>query len=76
METKEYQLISNKCPHISKKIMLLWGSQEMNRYFSDLFINTRYGARKGFPKQLADSLEYLKDKHKIEFPKLLNILIE
>lgn len=73
IETTEYQLLYNRCPHIAKKIMLMWGSRDMNVYFSDLVLNNRNGARKGFNVDIAESICYLFEKHKEEFPKLINI---
>jgi len=73
IDTKEYQLLSKKYPHIAKNIMLKWGGYEMNTYFSDLFLGIRSGARNGFPEETATAIKVLSEKHRKEFPRFINI---
>jgi hypothetical protein len=73
IETKEYQEIEFKYPHIAKKILLNWGSCDMNNYLTNLLLDTRYGARDGFPIEDAENILFILEIHKKEFPWLVNI---
>lgn len=78
METPEYLQISTKYPHIAKKIVLLWGSYDMDEYFRNLLFDTRNVTREGFPVKDALCICELYKIHKQKFPEIeckLNIKI-
>lgn len=72
-ETKEFQHLDKIYPHITKKIMLNWGSSDLNEYLSDLLIENRNGERKGFPNYDFQCIQYIMDIHVSNFLNLINI---
>ena len=75
IKTEEFQCIEKYYPHIAKNIMLLWGSTDMNSYFSKLIIDNRDCTRTGFPKRVSDYIINLMEIHKEDFPELINVRI-
>lgn len=73
IETNEYQHLEKYYPHIARKILLMWGSPEMIRYFNDLLVDSRGGIREGFSLETVNNIFHLKDVHKREFFKYVNI---
>lgn len=45
----------------------------MNNYLTNLLLDTRYGARDGFPIEDAENILFILEIHKKEFPWLVNI---
>lgn len=72
LDTPCYKKIECKYPHIAKNIMLLWGSECMNMYFSALLYDKRQGERCGFPDKDMQCVDDLFEIHKKEFPQFLN----
>lgn len=50
-EDEAYKEISQKYPHIAKKLIIFWGSEFCEPYLDSLFIDTRSGTRRGFPPE-------------------------
>lgn len=50
-------------PHITSKIVALWGTVELHNYFEKLFSDTRGDTRKGFPSTAARALLALTNLH-------------
>lgn len=73
IQTGEYDYLQIKYPHITKKIMLYWGSRDMNLFFCDLLYNIRQGERIGFPIYDAHCIKCLFELHKKSFPQFVNI---
>jgi hypothetical protein len=73
INTREYNYILAKYPHIAKYINLYWGGPEMNRYFSDLILGNRNGVRKGFTSDAIHSINSLMKLHMESYPKFLNM---
>jgi hypothetical protein len=73
LETEHFKIVNEYYPHIANNIMMLWGSSEMNIYFSKLINDVRYCTRKGFPKKIFDAILELKSIHQKEFPKFVNV---
>ncbi|MED5509142.1 MAG: hypothetical protein VX841_02505 [Pseudomonadota bacterium] len=48
-QDESYLKISQKYPHIAKKLLIFWGSEFCEPYLDSLFTETRSGTRRGFP---------------------------
>jgi hypothetical protein len=48
-------LINNEYPVIGKRIEMLWGSAELQKYLNDLIYDDR-GDREGFPRHIAAAI--------------------
>jgi hypothetical protein len=75
IQTKEFDVISIKYPHIAKKIMLLWGSYDMHQYFLNLLYDTRDGKRQGFPVHDYLCIIRICNIHRKNFPKIFKVNI-
>lgn len=51
--------------HLQKKIESMWGSPQLDGFISSLFVDSRDGARKGLPIELAGELAFLADLNKM-----------
>lgn len=45
--------------HVCQKVCASWGKTELNRYLSELILDTRGGQRQGFPMDVAAELFFL-----------------
>lgn len=50
-QDESYLKISQKYPHIAKKLLIFWGSEFCEPYLDSLFTETRSGTRRGFPPE-------------------------
>jgi hypothetical protein len=50
-------------PHITSKIVALWGTVELHKYLEKLFSDTRGDTREGFPSTAARALLALTNMH-------------
>ena len=48
--------LEQQFPHVTAKIMELWGLPAINQYFIDLMLHTRAVPRKGFPPKAAKEI--------------------
>jgi len=60
-------LVVEKFPRIGDKIILMWGSVELQKYFIDLIVDER-GDRQGFPPQIGSALMRIYREHTKLFP--------
>lgn len=51
-------------PAILKKISMLWGTRELDKLIQDLILDSRGGARQGFPMETAHELLFLAECNK------------
>ena len=65
---EDFVLVNEKFPHIGKKIAVFWGHQECYELFVNLMLDTRDGARQGFPKEIGQALHRLSMLHDEKFP--------
>jgi len=65
--------------HLQKKIESMWGSPQLDGFISSLFVDSRDGARKGLPMELAGELAFLADLNKmlraVEMAERLNLSV-
>ena len=52
-EDKYPHILEKKFPHVFARILELWKVPAMEKYFTDLMMDTRDGKRKGFPPDAA-----------------------
>jgi hypothetical protein len=62
--------LEEQFPRILNKIIIMWGSPELDQYFSELLMDSRGGTRQGFPPNIASEIFNLSMAHsgKIEGP--------
>ena len=60
-------LITEKFARIADKILLMWGSPELQQYLDGLILDDR-GGRQGFPPQIAAALVRIHGEHGKLFP--------
>lgn len=60
-------LVVDKFPRIGDKIILMWGSIDLQKYLCDLIVDHR-GDRQGFPPPIAAALMRIFDEHSKLFP--------
>lgn len=65
----EYSIVKNKLPHIAENLKTFWNSQYFEDYVTSIMLDTRDGARKGFPIEIAKALNELSRVHSELFPK-------
>ncbi|HXE40048.1 MAG TPA: hypothetical protein VN639_16395, partial [Azonexus sp.] len=58
-----FRLINQRYPHIGKRILELWETQELGDYIDKLLGDTRGGTRAGFPQDVVAMLEALRIAH-------------
>lgn len=73
LQNPDFILVGEKFPHITQKILTLWGSHEMNIYFQSLLYDVRVCTRKGFPKDVFMALENLQKSHNEKFNQFVNV---
>lgn len=52
-------------PHLINKISLMWGSPELNDFIDTLILDSRDGARQGFPTGVGNDLVFLAETNVI-----------
>ena len=55
-------------PHVSKKIVCSWGTQDFREYVNTLFYTTRNTTRQGFPLEVLTELSVVVELHQKLFP--------
>jgi len=65
-------IISEKLPHIQRKIDVMWGTQSCRDYLMTLVSDNRDGQRKGFSMDLINEIIAVLDKHDVDFPQFNN----
>lgn len=55
-------------PHITKRIESLWGTRDCRKFLIELIADSRDGARKGLPPEVAKEILLLIEGHDAEFP--------
>jgi hypothetical protein len=63
----DISLITEKFARISDKILLMWGSIELQQFLSGLIFDDR-GGRQGFPPPIAAALVRIHGEHSKLFP--------
>lgn len=58
-----FQFISQRYPHIGKKLLSLWETQWIGDYFKELLGETPGSSRSAFPKDIVAVLEELRSTH-------------
>ncbi len=66
----DISLLEEDFPHIHQAITMCWGSRELNIYLEKLMLDTRDGARAGFPREVARLIVKVQEAHEAEFPYL------
>ena len=46
-------------PHLLARVQMMWGTRDFNAFVGTLFVDTRDGARKGLPVEVAEELLFL-----------------
>lgn len=72
LELAEFKLIDANFPHISSRLELLWGYKEFNSLINNLLMDSRDGARAGFPPEIAQALFRLSIIHLKRYPHLVD----
>ncbi|MBU1645198.1 MAG: hypothetical protein KJ787_02555 [Gammaproteobacteria bacterium] len=54
-----------RIPHIIGKICMLWGSRELDAFFSHLLMDSRDGSRHGLPVEVANEILFLMQTNKL-----------
>lgn len=55
--------LEQRFPRILNKIAELWGTSQLESYFTELMIDNRGGNRQGFPKEIAAEIYRLSQEH-------------
>lgn len=58
-----FRLINQRYPHIGKRLLELWETDEVGDYIDKLLGDTRGGSRAGFPEDVVAMLEALRIVH-------------
>lgn len=58
-----FRLINQRYPHIGKRLLELWETEELGDYIDKLLGDTRGGTRAGFPQDVVAMLEALRIAH-------------
>ena len=69
LTNEDFLIIRERHPLIAQKIEWAWGDQVFYKFFDVLMIDTRDGTRKGFSKEVSDSLLNLYMKHSVDCPR-------
>ena len=70
-DNEDFIFIKETHPHIDSRLKLLWGTKECYALFETLFLDTRDGARKGFPRTSASAIYKLHELHDTHFPQFM-----
>ena len=63
-----FQLISRQLPRIGESLRMVWGSDQFDELVRNLLTDTRDGARRGFPLEIASALYRIAEDHELAFP--------
>lgn len=69
-DNENYKIVLTHFPRIANSIALFWDTIKVSEYIGGLLFDTRNGARRGFPEEVATALFRLLDDHMTQFPKL------
>ena len=70
LDSKAYACVNEHYPRIADAIKLFWGHRELVTYIDGLLMDSRPGARQGFPLELVESLTNLLHRQHADFPQL------
>jgi len=68
LDNANFQLISQRFPHIGEKLLLSWGTSEFPKFVNALINDTRDGERKGFPPEIMLALWHIQEEHDVLYP--------
>ena len=67
-DTDHFFRLETEFPHITVQIAAMWGRQECQKYLMSLMLDTRDGARQGFPYAAFKDIMYFIIRHDEEYP--------
>jgi hypothetical protein len=68
--TEDFQIISDRFPHIGRRLIFTWGSYAFYIYSHTLFTDTRGGTRQGFPPEILAAITRIVKIHEERYPPL------
>lgn len=70
-ENPDFKLVSERFPHIGRRVASAWGHASFPLYIDGLFNDNRDGKRQGFPEAVVSALFHLHGLHELEYPQFI-----